>query len=122
MTLKSLQLQTPWGNVSATGLPTSLCNRCRYAWATYLTIPTSQQPANVTFYTRLTGSYGSGNVICSDTGNVCTDTTPVVIGPNSSSLQKTVTTYSTLYLPLGVGIPSLVAIILLVLYVRKPSF
>jgi len=121
MTLKSLSLQTPWANYSASGLPASLCGRCRYAWAQFLTIPMSQQPANVTFYTRLTGNYGSNAPLCSDTGNVCEDVTPVVIASNSSSLQQSVNAYSTLYLPLGIAIPSVIAFVLLVLYVRKPS-
>jgi len=121
MTLKSLSLQTPWANYTATGLPATLCVSCRYAWAQFLTIPASQQPANVTFYTRLTGTYGSGAALCADTGNACEDVTPVVIGTNSTSLQQTANNYSNLYLPLGVGIPSVIAAALLVLYVRKPS-
>ncbi len=121
MTLKTLSLQTPWANYTATGLPASLCVSCRYAWAQFLTIPSTQQPANVTFYTRLTGTYGSGAPLCADTNNVCEDVTPVTIGTNSSSLQQTVNNYSNFYLPLGVGIPSLVAVVLLVLYLRKPS-
>jgi len=96
MTLKSLSLQTPWANYSAAGLPASLCSRCRYAWAQFLTIPTTQQPANVTFYTRLTGSYGSGAPLCADTSNVCEDVTPVVITANSSSLQQCQRLFDTL--------------------------
>ncbi len=122
MTLKTLTLQTPWGNYSDTSLPSTLCPSCRYAWAQYLTIPTSQQtPANVTFYTRLTGNYGSGSELCTDTGSVCEDVTPVTISANSSSLQSTLNTYTNLYLPLGIAIPSLIAVLFIALYVRKPS-
>ena len=103
------------------GSPSALCSRCRYAWQTFVTIPTSQQLGNVTFYTRLTGNYGSGATLCSDTSNVCTDVTPVTIGSNSSVVQQNLTTFSSVYLPLGVAIPSIIAIVLLVLYVRKPS-
>ena len=121
MTLMSLSLQTPWANYTATGFPTTLCTSCRYAWAQFLTIPTTQQLGNVTFYTRLTGHYGSGTALCADTSNVCEDVTPVTITANSSSLQNTVNNYSNLYLPIGIALPSIIAIVLLVLYVRKPS-
>jgi hypothetical protein len=121
MTLKALSLQTPWGNYNATGLPTSLCSRCRYAWADFITIPTTQQPGNLTFYTRLTGNYGSGAILCADTGNVCLDVTPVVVTANSTSPQQSGTGYSTLDLSLGVGIPTIIAVVLLALYLRKPS-
>jgi len=121
MTLKSLQLQTPWGNFTASGLPRSICASCRYAWAQYMTIPPTQPSSNVTFYTRLTGNYGSGTALCADAGNVCEDITPVLIGTNSTSLQHSITTYSSLWVPLGVAIPSIVAVVLLVLYLRKSS-
>jgi hypothetical protein len=122
MTLKSLTLQTPWANFTATGLPVAVCDGCRYAWAQYLTIPTTQQtPANVTFYTRLTGNYGSGTPLCTDTGSVCEDVTPVTVVSNSSSIQGRLNAYSDVYLPLGIGIPGIIAVALLVLYARKPS-
>ncbi len=121
MTLKSLSLQTPWGNFSAAGLPASLCSRCRYAWSQFISIPTTQQPGNVSLYASLAGTYGSGVALCSDTGSVCAEVTPVVITSNSTALQTTVDNYSGLYLPVGVGIPAILAVILLVLYLRKPS-
>ena len=121
MKLASLSLQTPWANYTATGLPASLCARCRYAWAQFLTIPTTQSPGNVTFYTRLTGSYGSGATLCADTANVCEDVTPVTLTANSTSLQNSVNSYSDLYLPIGIAIPSIIAVIFIALYIRKPS-
>jgi len=121
MTLKSLTLQTPWANYTATGFPTTLCPSCRYAWAQFLTIPTTQQVANVTFYTRLTGNYGSGAALCADTSSVCEDVTPVTIAANSTSIQNSLNTYSNIYLPVGIAIPAIIAVVLLVLYIRKPS-
>ena len=122
MTLKALSLQTPWGNYSATGLPASLCAGCRYAWAQYLQIPSSQAaPANVTFYTRLTGGYGSGTALCADTDSVCEDVTPVTLAANSTTIQNNLDMFSTVYLPLGIAVPALVALVVAVLYFRKPS-
>jgi len=121
MTLRSISLLTPWGNYNDTGLPATVCNRCRYAWADFITIPTTQQPGNLTFYTRVTGAYGSGTVLCADTNNVCLDVTPVVATPNSTLPQPPMASYSALDLSLGVGLPTLVAVVLLALYLRKPS-
>lgn len=120
MTITSLSLQTPWGNYTATGLPTTICLGCRYAWAQFLTIPTTQStPANVTFYTRLTGTYGSATPLCTDTNKVCEDITPVTVVANPSTIQTTLNSYADLYLPVGVLVPSLIAVVLLVLYMRK---
>lgn len=117
--ITSLSVVTPWQTYSAAGLPVTICEGCTYLYQFNMTIPTNQAIGGVTFTTQFSGTYSTGTALCSSKGNQCTESVPVTIDQSPTSLQSKVNNYNDVYLPIGVAIPSLVAIIFIALYATK---
>jgi len=121
VTVKDLSVVTPWQTYSAGGLPVTICEGCTYLYQFNMTIPTTEGVGSVTFTTQFSGTYSTGAALCASKNNVCTEDLPLTIDQSPTSLQSTINNYTDVYLPLGVAIPSLVAVLFIVLYARKKA-
>ena len=125
--IDSMTVSTPWGNISATGLPAVLTPQESLSIPIYAQIPSSFNERSFTaqFLAHTRTWNGTSWVPLTHNANVTVDVLALppcssvpALQPCSSASQGA-STISTTVLALGVGIPSGVAVVLLGLLIRS---